>query len=308
MIDPSRQVRSRQHSKRHDTDMLPIRALPDELLLGFRARLAIVYGASSSRTFDRKLVETCWRMTKEEVLPVTALIRLGAAAADCSEWSFLVRHSNVAVNAPVNNPLRVLELSSQLSSPRVAQIMAPGPSQLRLCPHCVQEDNSRLGFTYWRRSHQIPGRYVCEAHEVPLRLAFPDLPLTSLPYDWIDSSEAVDDFLVQNHHHNPYVRWYLNHVDQIAAGRTLINARLQRAEIQAVVQSWRRSGAGWMTQLACLISDAFTVEWLGATISRACSTVEGIATNIVSPMIYDYMPASQREMAVAAGLAFARTA
>jgi len=184
--------------------------------------------------------------------------------------------------------------------------MAPGASQFRLCEHCVRDDLREWRFSYWRRSHHIPGRYVCEAHGVPLRFAFPELPLASLPHKWIDSSADIDEFLVQNHHHNPYVRWYLDHVDQIAAGQIQSNARLQRAEIQAVVQSWRRSGAGWMTQLACLISDAFTVEWLGATVSRACSTIEGIATNIVSPMLYDYMPASQREMAVAAGLAFAR--
>lgn len=37
-----------------------------------------------------------------------------------------------------------------------------------LCPHCVAEDEARLGFSYWRRSHQLPGRLLCGTHGTPL--------------------------------------------------------------------------------------------------------------------------------------------
>jgi hypothetical protein len=97
-------------------------------------------------------------------------------------------------------------------------------------------------------------------------------------------------------------------MDRVAAGLYQKNGRQQKTEIYSALKSWRRSGAGWMTQLACLIVDAYTVEWLGATVSKACSSIDGVKTNIVPPILYNYMPASQPEIAVAAGLAFAKKA
>lgn len=38
----------------------------------------------------------------------------------------------------------------------------------RLCPECVREDLRRLGETYWRRCHQLPGVLVCPEHGTPL--------------------------------------------------------------------------------------------------------------------------------------------
>lgn len=286
--------------------MIPVHALPDELLVGFRARLALVYGVSASSALDRKLVAEYRRLTNDEVAPVVALTRLGAAAASCNEWELLMRHSNVAINSSVDRPLTLVELASPLNSTRVSQIMSPATPQFRLCTRCVEEDLSKIGFSYWRRSHHIPGRYVCESHGVPLHLVHPQLPLTSLPQNWIGSGESADEFLVQSHHFNPYVRWYLEHMDQVAAGLHHKDGRRYKGEINSALRSWRRNGSGWATQLARLIADAFTVEWLGATVSKACASIDGVSQNIVAPILYDYLSASQREMAVAAGLAYAR--
>ena len=32
------------------------------------------------------------------------------------------------------------------------------------CDHCIAEDLNFWGFSYWRRSHQIPGLHWCEKH------------------------------------------------------------------------------------------------------------------------------------------------
>jgi hypothetical protein len=45
----------------------------------------------------------------------------------------------------------------------------------RLCPDCVREDLRRLGETYWRRCHQLPGVLVCPEHGTPLSI-------TSVPF------------------------------------------------------------------------------------------------------------------------------
>jgi hypothetical protein len=42
---------------------------------------------------------------------------------------------------------------------------------LSLCPACVEEDQERTGWSYWRRLHQLPGAFVCERHGHPLMRA-----------------------------------------------------------------------------------------------------------------------------------------
>lgn len=33
---------------------------------------------------------------------------------------------------------------------------------------CMREDVKQLCFAYWRRSHQVPGRFTCPKHSLPL--------------------------------------------------------------------------------------------------------------------------------------------
>lgn len=50
---------------------------------------------------------------------------------------------------------------------------------LWLCPECIQADLLSLPFAYWRRGHQLPGRYHCRVHRCNLRF-IPQPTLASL--------------------------------------------------------------------------------------------------------------------------------
>lgn len=39
---------------------------------------------------------------------------------------------------------------------------------LKSCPRCVEEDCAVYGWTFWRRSHQLPGVWICPNHQVGL--------------------------------------------------------------------------------------------------------------------------------------------
>ncbi len=43
------------------------------------------------------------------------------------------------------------------------------PCSACFCPKCLGEDRNYWGFSYWRRSHQIPGIMWCPKHRSPLR-------------------------------------------------------------------------------------------------------------------------------------------
>lgn len=42
-------------------------------------------------------------------------------------------------------------------------------NEWRECPKCCDDDEANLGFSYWRRYHQLPTTYYCLTHGVPLR-------------------------------------------------------------------------------------------------------------------------------------------
>lgn len=46
-----------------------------------------------------------------------------------------------------------------------------GSNCVRYCPTCAEIDIRTLGFSYWRRSHQLPGVTVCHIHETPLTVS-----------------------------------------------------------------------------------------------------------------------------------------
>lgn len=55
----------------------------------------------------------------------------------------------------------------------MAATNSPHPPR-RSCRECIQQDMESFGFSYWRRSHQLPGVLVCQQHRTRL---------LSLPYD-----------------------------------------------------------------------------------------------------------------------------
>lgn len=42
---------------------------------------------------------------------------------------------------------------------------------LKACPSCSQEDAATHGWTYWHRSHQFPGVWMCARHALPLQVS-----------------------------------------------------------------------------------------------------------------------------------------
>lgn len=63
------------------------------------------------------------------------------------------------------------------------------------CLPCAQTDIDEHGMTYWRRSHQLPGRMACEFHESPLRFVNEKLKFYQSPMDCIEESISVSQGL-----------------------------------------------------------------------------------------------------------------
>lgn len=55
--------------------------------------------------------------------------------------------------------------------------MEKGPSSLRYCPICYQEDMEMYGESYWHRIHQIPAVTICPKHQC--QILYAQVPITA---------------------------------------------------------------------------------------------------------------------------------
>jgi len=53
----------------------------------------------------------------------------------------------------------------------------PKTQYLRYCPQCVMDDRREFGEPYWRRTHQLPGVFVCHIHGIPV--VYSSVPIRS---------------------------------------------------------------------------------------------------------------------------------
>ncbi len=111
--------------------------------------------------------------------------------------------------------LRAVQVGEPLSWRAVDQEFAVRASGHRanqlgakVCPNCIDEDISFWGFSYWRRTHQLPGICTCPKHQIGLLRTNPSFPMKFLPQDVQDSADALSPELYKSSAENPTIRRY----------------------------------------------------------------------------------------------------
>ncbi len=78
----------------------------------------------------------------------------------------------------------------------------------KLCARCTREDLEFWGFSYWRRSHQIPGLVVCTKHEQALVRVQERVSWRHMPHEVIDRAAALPGAVVSDVQSNPVLQRY----------------------------------------------------------------------------------------------------
>lgn len=143
--------------------MLSPQILPDEFVLGYRARVRILNGFTTNDSMMRALLPNAqWSIASQTgTPPVVALANI--SGTDCIE--FVCRHSMI----PFVRAIVRRDPKQGHGDPKGgARLMRSGVRELRgaayFCPDCAKEDMDFWGIPYWRRSHQIPGIDWCLKH------------------------------------------------------------------------------------------------------------------------------------------------
>jgi len=149
--------------------MLIPEILPDEFAAGYLGRIATINGYPNRewtlRAIDRRVGSTGRSGPRPP-----AVVLLAAATAQ-KPTEFVLNHSLVPFFAGVRNSADVYLHGLPSEPDRLHKLgMKLGAEWASFCEHCVSEDLQFWGFSFWRRSHQIPGIETCSKHSAMLHI------------------------------------------------------------------------------------------------------------------------------------------
>lgn len=81
-------------------------------------------------------------------------------------------------------------------------------NQAKFCLDCITEDRLTIGFSYWRRSHQLPGIVFCFTHKSVLFQEHGNTPAFMMPNEIITTAEIIDEKIANNALQNPFIYRY----------------------------------------------------------------------------------------------------
>lgn len=136
--------------------------LPDEWASGHLGRVAIWAEFGSRSEAVAAIRKSVASGTDAESDPgiCDALSRVAGMSLD----HYLLAHTFVPF-ACFDRPVLQSGSQSCLSVlPKLLDSVQPLRGAAFACPACIQDDERTLGYSYWRRQHQLPGHRICHRH------------------------------------------------------------------------------------------------------------------------------------------------
>ena len=248
-------------------DIVPL--LHDELLDGYRGRLAVLNTARSKEDIHKRMGVafpvvglTAGQSSFVPSLAIALGQPLRVVLSAHTMWPLIAAFSDV--------PATLSDVSPQYSAANSSVWLKTVRKSLWICPQCIKDDLKRHYFSYWRKSHQLPGRYFCPKHGESLR--FCNIPkfLTSNPDALLDTSEAVDSNLLKETSSN---RWVQATVE-ILAGISTAEKTIPREAVNRIFRGLSgvdgdETVAEVVRTLSKLIAERLPKAWLNELMPNA---------------------------------------
>lgn len=141
--------------------------MPDEFILGYLGRIGAANGISRESEL-RAILRQSYKH-QNGVDSDGTLIEHLAQASGVDTYHFACHHTLIplyrAVASHLHDHMHGEPGDFGLLSAHAPRLMR---DDLQICPDCIREDMDYLGFTFWRRSHQLPGIDWCQKHATAL--------------------------------------------------------------------------------------------------------------------------------------------
>ncbi|HJV87898.1 MAG TPA: TniQ family protein [Noviherbaspirillum sp.] len=187
----------------------------EEYTAGHIGRLRILNGAASSveliRNLDRRYA------TERKKWHPTPVHRLIANLLQEDPEEYVKRHSLLPFDRLAYFDRDTVEDFNVAASARPRTTLWPLRKYAHFCPLCIEQDHAVLGFSYWRRIHQIPGIDRCDQHHIPLSFVTRNTAFDLPPDAWRAQAHVINDDRANLVNENPMVNGYSEIVRRLLA-------------------------------------------------------------------------------------------
>ncbi len=172
------------------SDFIVPKIQPDELLTGYRGRIGGWNGCESSRMIGEGMLMQ-YPLAARWACHTSQFMEAAAQANGMTFLELIRDHTIYILRADSSRHTQLAFERPRALSAQAITAMYSSTGRIWGCEVCMHTDLQRLGFSYWRRSHQVPGRVLCSLHSSPLisireTLLLPGGPAHSEPF--IDST------------------------------------------------------------------------------------------------------------------------
>jgi hypothetical protein len=179
-----------------------VQPMPGEDAGGLLSRLMYANGFASLRQIKRALISVHKARNGDfGKIPLFAVL---ADLLEIDRTKFLMSHTVI----PVTRVVHFREHQFQFGDLRARNFpmetgFRPEKGRWWLCRRCIAEDLSFHGFSFWRRSHQLPGIDWCTVHDDPLECVVRDEAVLWSPNENLQFTRSPDPKEIQTYRINP---------------------------------------------------------------------------------------------------------
>jgi len=251
----------------------------DEWLEGFRGRLSRLSEISTRFGVEPALRNFMAHRRDDTDRPLSFIgmlsIKLGMPVSD-----IVLRHTLWPAQIPVDRSIDIHAIARQAADAD-GKFVFSRPMRLKtwLCPRCVEDDLARLPFSYWRRSHQLPGQLFCRDHGHELHFAPRSNHLVHLPHEHLGASIPASNELLERVRRNVHVTRAIQISNAMLDGqfnplRGHCSAVLGR---RAKALGMTGDGAGRFPEVKDLIEQHIPIAWLKDAMPKVTARLESMA-------------------------------
>lgn len=194
-------------------------------------------------------------------------LELLSLVADMPLEAFVLNNSTIPYRRPItfflpDIPHGSLEIRSLLRKPGMTRIQ-PGSY---FCCECAAEDVQCHGTSYWHRNHQIPGRYWCASHGVPLSVSEQEDAFLYSPSNLLSVCEAFPLEVTTEWSRNADINRFLAIVEGLGSRTSPLDfkavSKIMKARADKMDPNCGASDASGRRRLSVPICEAFPRPWL----------------------------------------------
>lgn len=242
--------------------MIVAHPLPDEFCRGHVGRIQMLNGFQSFACTVRaiRLASAESKSERGQASALDATARLcGILTPDYAHLHSFLPYTSLGgqvVEKKVSCWVHTVQVRSGMTSPR---------EHAYFCESCVKEDREFHGFSYWRRSHQLPGMLWCHKHWELLKKSSLHNPFETSPFSSIQASVPCSDAFGKTYVEAPdLIRRFIDASNLLLDQRASVHMSEVKARLieQARLLKLHHSEKGRRVRLSDAVKAEFPFSWL----------------------------------------------